>query len=127
MKRNYHLVFHPVDVAERIGKSSVRQLRDGFRTLHTILRITILFNAFRTFNWVAGMLILGGLLYGVPLGLIRGAGFPVFGAMSIILGVQAFGLGVVCDQITAMRLERLGASNLDIRDEEEAEQTRKAA
>jgi glycosyltransferase involved in cell wall biosynthesis len=114
MKRNHHLVFHPIETTERIGTSSVRQIRDGFRTLHTILRITIMFNAFRTFSWCAGLLIAAGLLYGTTIGLLNGAGFPVFAAMLTLLGVQVFGLGLVCDQISAMRLEQLGSMSRDV-------------
>jgi glycosyltransferase involved in cell wall biosynthesis len=114
MKRNHHLVFHPIQTVERIGTSTVRQVRDGLRALHTILRITIMFNALRTFNWCSGMLIAAGLLYGVTVGLIKGGGFPVFAAMTTILGVQVFCLGLVCDQITAMRLAYLGSTSRDV-------------
>jgi glycosyltransferase involved in cell wall biosynthesis len=119
LKRNYHVVFHPVHVAERIGKSTVRQVRDGLRTLHTILRLAMMFNAFRTFSAFAALLVGGGVLYGLPLSLVRGEGFPVLAALAIILGVQVFCLGVVCDQISALRLERLGPSQLDVEAEEE--------
>ena len=114
MKRNHHLVFHPIQTVERIGTSTVRQVRDGLRALHTILRITIMFNALRTFNWCSGLLIAAGLLYGTTIGLIKGGGFPVFAAMTTILGVQVFCLGLVCDQITAMRLAYLGATSRDV-------------
>lgn len=114
MKRNHHILFHPIQSAERIGTSTVRQVRDGMRALHTILRITIMFNSFRTFSWCAGLLIAAGLMYGVTLGVVNGAGFPVFAAMLTILGVQVFGLGLVCDQISAMRLEQLGATSRDV-------------
>lgn len=127
MKRNHHIVFHPVYAAERIGKSSVRQLRDGMRALHTILRISVMFNAFRSFSLFAGLLILAGLAYGIPLSVVRGAGFPVFAAMSIILGVQVFCLGVVCDQISAMRLERLGVAVLESEELENQQRAAKAA
>jgi glycosyltransferase involved in cell wall biosynthesis len=119
LKRNYHVVFHPVHVSQRIGKSTVRQVRDGLRTLHTILRLGMMFNAFRTFSSFAALLVAGGVLYGLPLSLIRGEGFPVLAALAIILGVQVFCLGVVCDQISALRLERLGPSQLDLVPEEE--------
>ena len=114
MKRNHHLIFHPIQTVERIGTSTVRQVRDGLRALHTILRITIMFNALRTFNWCSGLLIAVGLLYGVTVGLIKGGGFPVFAAMTTILGVQVFCLGLVCDQITAMRLAYLGSTSRDV-------------
>ena len=114
MKRNHHLVFHPIHTVERLGKSTVRQVRDGLRALHTILRITIMFNALKTFSWCAGLLVGAGLIYGVTLGLINGGGFPVLAAMATILGVQIFCLGLVCDQITAMRLAYLGSTSRDV-------------
>jgi hypothetical protein len=114
LKRNYHVIFHPVHVSERIGKSTVRQLRDGLRAMHTILRLRMMFSALRTFSFFAAILIAGGVLYGLPLSFIRGEGFPVLAALAIILGVQVFCLGVVCDQISALRLERLGPSHLDL-------------
>jgi glycosyltransferase involved in cell wall biosynthesis len=119
LKRNYHVIFHPVHASERIGKSTVRQLRDGLRAMHTILRLRMMFSALRTFSFFAAILIAGGVLYGVPLSLIRGEGFPVLAALTIILGVQVFCLGVVCDQISALRLERLGPSHLDLDSAEE--------
>lgn len=114
MKRNHHIVFHPIQTVERLGTSTVRQVRDGMRALHTILRITIMFNALRTFSWCAGILIAAGLLYGVTLTIVNGAGFPVFAAMTTILGVQIFGLGLVCDQVSAMRLTYLGSTSRDV-------------
>ena len=113
MNRNHHILFQKVRTAERIGTSSVRHFRDGFRTLHTIVRITVMFNAFRTFSAAAAALIGAGLIYGVALTLINGNGFPVFAAMTTILGVQVFCLGVVCDQISAMRLEHLDSKTSD--------------
>lgn len=88
MKRNHHLVFHPIQTVERIGTSTVRQVRDGLRALHTILRITIMFNALRTFNWCSGLLIAAGLLYGVTVGLIKGGDSPRLPVTT--LGVQVF-------------------------------------
>jgi len=125
MKQNAHVVFHPVEVSERMGKSSVRMLRDGLRTLHTILRITIMFNALRAFSLLAGLMILTGLLYGAAIGMIQGEGFPVLAALAVLMGVQVFCLGVVCDQISAMRLERLRAG--DRPEEDELDVDRKKA
>jgi glycosyltransferase involved in cell wall biosynthesis len=113
LKRSYHVVFHAIRAHERVGKSTVRQVRDGLRTLHTITRLVLLFNALRTFSAVAGGIIAAGLLYGLAITLVRGAGFPVFAALLILLGVQVFCLGLVCDQLSALRLEHLGAAQWD--------------
>jgi hypothetical protein len=42
---------------------------------------------------------------------MHGLGFPVLGALFVVLGIQIFCLGVVCDQISALRLERLERVN----------------
>lgn len=126
MKQNAHIVFHPVNVGQRMGKSSVRMIRDGLRTLHTILGITIMFNALRAFSLLAGLMIVAGLLYGVVTGLIRGAGFPVLAASTVLMGVQVFCLGVVCDQISAIRLERLRAGDRPEEDELDVDQKKAA-
>jgi len=107
LKRKYRVAFHPVQVRERTGTSTVKQLRDGLRTLHTILRTLVLFSALRAFGTLAALLVLLGLGYGVPVALLQGLGFPVLGELLVVLGVQVFCLGVICDQITALRMERL--------------------
>ena len=107
LKRQYHVVFHPVHVPRRLGTSTVRQVRDGLRTLHTILRILILFNAFRSFSMVAAVLVSVGTAYGLYEAIVDRLGFPVLAELVILLGVQIFTIGIVCDQISAMRLERL--------------------
>ncbi len=107
IQRNYNIAFHPVLVSERIGQSTVNQIRDGLRALHTILRILILFRALRTFTLLASVFLLIGFGYGIPMALKQGLGFPVLASLFVVSGIQIFCLGVVCDQISAMRLERL--------------------
>lgn len=95
-----------ITVDERKGKSSVRQLRDGLRTLQIILRIVLLFKPMQFFGLVGTALILTGLVYGFAKAFIVGLGFPVLAALVVILGVQAFFFGFLGDQISAMRRER---------------------
>jgi len=44
LERNYKGGEVPITVLQRVGKSSVKQIRDGMRTLTLILRIFLLFN-----------------------------------------------------------------------------------
>jgi glycosyltransferase involved in cell wall biosynthesis len=126
LQRNPSLIFHPVQVDERVGKSSVSQWRDGMRALHTIVRILILFNALRTFSYLSAGFLISGLLYGIPLAVMNGQGFPVLAGLLIGLGIQVFCLGIVCDQISALRLEQLESSR-DEADSIESENERRAA
>lgn len=97
----------PILVRARVGKSSVRQIRDGFRTLLLILRIFLLFKPLHFFGSLGLLLLLSGGVYGVYTAFRDGLGFPTLGAVAMLFGVQMMVLGLLCDQISAMRRERL--------------------
>jgi hypothetical protein len=97
----------PILVRQRIGKSSVRMIQDGFATLLLLLRFFLLFKPIKFFGGVGAVLILLGSGYGFFAALTRHRGFPVFAALVIILGLQAFFFGLLCDQVSSLRKERL--------------------
>jgi len=107
-KFGHRVAFVPIEVHRRIGTSSVRLVRDGYNTLLLIIRLIALFDPLRVFLPPAFVLMALGVLYGIFMYLT----LPVFqglsgGALSMFLtGVMIFLLGVVCDQIAALRLER---------------------
>jgi len=86
----------------------VRLLRDGYNTMLLVIRLIALFDPLRVFVPPAFALMALGVVYGV----YKYATLPVYtglsvGALSLFLtGVMVFLLGVVCDQIAALRLER---------------------
>lgn len=96
----------PITVARRYGKSTVRQFRDGMRTLQIILHIVLLFKPLLFFGIIGALLILVGGVYGVVKALLIREGFPVLASLVIILGVVSFFFGLLCDQISALRRER---------------------
>jgi len=107
-KFGHRLTFVPVEVRRRIGTSSVRLLRDGYNTLLLVIRLIALFDSLRIFVPPAFALMALGIVYGTfkYLTLPLYTGLSV-GALSLFLtGVLVFLLGVVCDQIAALRLER---------------------
>lgn len=106
LERNYLGGTVSITVRPRIGKSSVRQFRDGFRTLALILRIFLLFKPLHFFGIVGGLLTATGLGYGLMVARAEGLGFPVLGAILLLSGVQVLLLGLVMDQISAIRRER---------------------
>lgn len=100
------LVFFPVAVRRRIGQSSVRLLRDGYNTLLLIIRLIALFDPLRVFLPPAFALVALGVVYGLYTAWRVHAGLSV-GALSLLLtGLMVFLLGVICDQIAALRLDR---------------------
>ncbi len=100
------LVFLPVEVRPRIGQSGVRLLRDGYNTLLLIIRLIALFDPLRVFLPPAFGLVALGVAYGLYTYWRVHEGLSV-GALSLLLtGFMVFLLGVICDQIAALRLDR---------------------
>lgn len=113
IKRNRHFTFLPITVDPRVGTSTVKQVRDGMRTLHLMMRILFLFQAFKAFSIVAGFFFSLGIVYGTAMALSTGRGFPVLAELLSIVGVIVFFFGIVADQISALRIDLLERSAPD--------------
>jgi len=96
----------PIVVEPRIGTSSVRQVRDGMRTLTLIMRIFLLFKPLHFFGLFGLTMAATGLAYGLWSAFTYGLGFPVLGALVFLSGLQTLFIGLVMDQISAIRRER---------------------
>lgn len=106
MKRNYRVGYEPITTKKRIGHSSVKILRDGFKTLHLILHIFILFEAFKFFTILAAFQFIPAMMYGFYLAFSRKLGFPTLASTFAISGVLTFFMGIITDQIVQLRKER---------------------
>ncbi len=104
LSRGYRVVYVPIEVRKRVGKSSV-SIRSGLDTIILILRITSLFDPLRVF--IPASLLSGtvGILWGLPYAL-AGRGVSVGALLAIVTAILLFGLGLLCDQISQLRLER---------------------
>ncbi|MFL6279760.1 MAG: glycosyltransferase family 2 protein [Vicinamibacterales bacterium] len=104
LKAGYNVAFEPVEARSRIGQSKIRLARDGAKFLMIILRIITLFSPLRIF---------------LPLSLasfILGAAYAAWtiatqshvtnsSVLLIMLAVIVFLVGLVSEQISAMRFE----------------------
>jgi hypothetical protein len=106
ISRGYRVKYTPIKVAGRVGKSTVRQLRDGMNTIMLIIRIITLFNPLRIFLPFSAVSTLFGIAYGIYKLLTVKQGFPVGGFLFIFLGVISFFFGILTDQISELRKER---------------------
>ena len=102
----------PITARKRVGRSSVRQIRDGFRTIGLILNIILLFHPMRVFGSLGIIMILAGVLYGGICALMWNAGLPVLAAVMILFGIQLLCFGLLSHQISCMR--RAGNENSDV-------------
>jgi glycosyltransferase involved in cell wall biosynthesis len=96
----------PITTRQRIGKSTVKQVRDGFATLLIVLRILLLFRPLSFYGSMGGVFILAGSIYGFQEAIRLRTGFPTFASLIILLGMQIFVFGLLADQIGFLRRER---------------------
>jgi len=104
VKRRYFGMLVPIDVVERKGDSSVRQVRDGFRTLLLISRISLMFSPLNIIGSIGLLQLLGGVIYGTFKAILEKQGFPIFGLLIASSGVQTLFLAIVLDQISQLRM-----------------------
>ncbi len=111
LERGYRGAEEIIHVLERQGTSSVRQVRDGLRTLMIILRTILLFKPLVFFGSVGLVLFSFGVAYGLHEALNNRQGFPVLAAILMIFGAQSAFFGLLADQVSAMRRERFDSPN----------------
>ncbi len=102
--RGYRVEFVPIQVERRVGKSSV-SIATGFQTILLVLRLASLFNPLRVFLPLSLFFIVGGIVWTLPY-LFDGQGITVAAMLAVLTGVTLFGLGLICDQVAQLRLER---------------------
>lgn len=111
MKRGYRLGTVPICTGERVGTSTVKMFRDGWRTIHLILRLLVLFDAFNFFSLLSILQIVPAIIYGIFKALSKGQGFPVLASTLVLSGILTFFIALLCDQIVALRMERFESFN----------------
>ena len=105
MRAGYNVAFEPAAADSRIGHSKIRFARDGVKFFLILLRVMTIFSPLRVF---------------VPLSVLSlalGIGYAIFTILTvvkvtnssvllIVLGVVVFLLGLISEQVAALRFER---------------------
>jgi hypothetical protein len=102
--RGYEVAYVPIEVTKRVGKSTV-SVKTGLDTIILILRIATLFDPLRIFIPISVVTALVGVLWGIPYTLL-GNGISIGSMLAIVTAMLMFSLGLICDQISQLRLER---------------------
>lgn len=110
MKRGYRVGYENIVTKKRVGKSTVRIFRDGLKTIQLMLRILVLFEAFSLFTALALLQVIPAAAYGIYVALVNRLGFPTLASTIMISGVFTFFMGIICDQIVALRQEKFEES-----------------
>lgn len=104
--RGYRVGYVPIEVQKRkdSGAGTV-SVRTGLDTIILILRLSTLFNPLRIFLPASFMIASVGVLWGIPYAL-AGRGVSVGSMLAVSIAVLLFALGLISDQISALRLEK---------------------
>lgn len=102
-----HLVVEvPIQIRERAGGESTISMNTAFNTLLAIMHILLLFNPMKIFLPLAFLSILFGIGWGLPF-LLMGRGVSNGAIITIVSGLLFFSLGLIADQLSMFRKERL--------------------
>jgi glycosyltransferase involved in cell wall biosynthesis len=119
IEQRHPMAFHPVTLGTRVGSSKVR-MRDGFGTLMLVLRIVMLFAPLRIFLRLGVNVGATALVYGLAVSLVRRQGFPAAAVLGVVLGFLFCMLGLIADQISQLRMDRLRTPPVLLLDQEGA-------
>ena len=112
IKEGLNVATLPITVRKREqGKSEVKYLRDGAKTLLLIARITALFNPLKIFAPVGLFLIGVGGLYALW-GIATNVHIPSGAALAILSGILIILFGILADQIACIR-RQIGSTQGD--------------
>lgn len=106
LKGGHQIKWIPIKTTRRIGTSTVKQLKHGPEVMMLMLRLTVLFDPLRAFLPVSGILIFLAVVMTTLNFILYRSAIP---ASAIFLGISAviiFMLGLLTDQVSAIRREQ---------------------
>lgn len=104
IKAGYNVVFEPVEARLRVGQSKIRLLRDGAKFSLIVLKVVTIFSPLRVFLPVSLASFAVGLGYAMWT-IATQSHVTNSSVLFIMLGVIVFLMGLVSEQIAALRFE----------------------
>lgn len=104
IKGGYNVAFEPTEADARLGNSKIHLARDGTKFLMIILRTVTLFSPLRVFFPVALVSFLVGVGYAIWT-IATQSHVTNSSVLLIVLAVMVFLVGLVSEQISALRFE----------------------
>jgi glycosyltransferase involved in cell wall biosynthesis len=104
IKAGYNVAFEPAEARPRVGTSKIRLAHDGARFLLIILRIVTLFSPLRVFLPISVVSFTIGALYAIWT-IATQSHVTNSSVLLIMLAVVVFLVGLVSEQISALRFE----------------------
>jgi glycosyltransferase involved in cell wall biosynthesis len=104
IKAGYNVAFEPIEARARVGKSKIRLAQDGGKFLIIILKIVTIFSPLRVFVPISLVSFALGAGYGVWTAATQSK-IPNGAVLLILFAVVVFLVGLVSEQISALRFE----------------------
>ena len=104
LKAGYNVTFEPIHARQRSGPSKIRLARDGMKFLMIIFRVIMLFNPLKIFAPISLAAFALGVVYGIW-NVVSHARIPNGSVLLILFAVVVFLVGLVSEQISALRFE----------------------
>jgi glycosyltransferase involved in cell wall biosynthesis len=105
IKGGYNVRFEPIDAEARVGSSKIRLVRDGAKFFIIILKIVTIFSPMRVFAPLSALSFLLGAGYGVWT-VVTDHKIANGAVLLLMFAVMVFLVGLVSEQIAALRFER---------------------
>ena len=105
IKAGYNVAFEPTETDARTGHSKIRFAPDGFKFFLILLRVITIFSPLRVFVPVSAAALALGTAYAFWT-MATQSHVTNSSVLLIVLGVIVFFLGLLSDQISALRFER---------------------
>ena len=109
IKAGYNVAFEPAEAGVRVGHSKIRLSRDGIKFFLILLRVITIFSPLRVFMPISAVGLTVGGTYAVWTAVTQ-SHITNSSVLLIALGMIVFLLGLVSEQISALRFERGNAS-----------------
>ena len=104
VKAGYNVAFEPVEARARVGSSKIRLLSDGAKFFLIALKVVTLFSPLRVFLPISAASFAVGLGYAIWT-IATQSHVTNSSVLLIMLGVVVFLMGLVSEQIAALRFE----------------------
>jgi glycosyltransferase involved in cell wall biosynthesis len=105
IKAGYSVSFVPIDAEQRVGQSKIKLARDGAKFFLILLRIITIFSPLRIFVPISVITFALGFLYALRT-IWTQSHVTNSSVLLIVLSVVIFLVGLVSEQISALRFER---------------------
>lgn len=96
-----------ISIKPRMAGKSTINIYTAIETIMEILNIAVLFNPLRIFLPISFLCIVLGFIWGITILIIVGHGVSVGAMLAIVTGIIFFVLGLLANQISALRMEQL--------------------